>query len=149
MSKKKPTLSPYVTESEKKWFADRYGRPNTGAGLAISSFPFFYTQAILELKEVFTRQEIIAITDCLNGVMFQPMWGTRPEALMANLSDFEELENGISRHETDPKALIDKIKSLSVLAVYFLQDEISLWWKSEPAPKFDELFKTIKIKADE
>jgi predicted 3-demethylubiquinone-9 3-methyltransferase (glyoxalase superfamily) len=55
-----------------------------------------------------------------------------PEVVLAGLEDAEKFDHLSDRWGIDFEVLINKIKSLSVAGLYFLQEEIDRFW-NEPS----------------
>jgi hypothetical protein len=84
-----------------------------------------------ELKGEFTEQEVIAMVDRQNGLMLTPDYQVSHAVYTQCLLDFEHYESGLSRRGVDAKALCYKVQQLSVLQLYFWQEEIDRFWNAE------------------
>lgn len=102
----------------------------SGISLIVEPFDRLLRITISELKGFFTREELIAILDSQNGVMLTPDFIYNKAFFLAQLEDFEMLENGISKHGADPVSLFDKIKTMPSVQVYYFILDIHLFWNS-------------------
>lgn len=103
---------------------------NAGISLIVEPFDRLRRVTINELKGYFTREEIVALVDSLNGTMLTPEFIYNKQFWVIQLEDFENLENGISRHSANSKILLEKIENLSQSQVYFLLIDIHIFWNS-------------------
>lgn len=118
-----------------------------GAQTAIEGFLAIRINTLAEIKKAgFSYAEIMAIVASLNGTMTS---GARMQcnkaAFMAHMEDFQELESGISQFEADPKPLLEKLNSLTAAQIYFLQDEIFVWWERSDEQPLEEFIKTMAL----
>lgn len=108
----------------------------TAYGKAISStiegmtegFLAIRNHTLLELKGIFTRDELVALTDSLNGTLLEENFKPNKSMAIAHLEDFEQFENGISRHGANSDQLLAKVGNLTAAQIYFLQEEILKFW---------------------
>lgn len=103
---------------------------------------------LLEIKGFFTREELVALTDSLNGTLLEENFKPNKSMAIAHLEDFEQFENGISRHGADPDQLLAKIGNLTSAQIYFLQEEILRFWNVDNLSgerSFDEFVKNFTI----
>lgn len=118
-----------------------------GAQIAIEGFLAIRINTLAEIKKAgFFYAEMMAIVASLNGTMTS---GARMQcnkaAFMVHMEDFQELESGISQFEADPKTLLEKLNSLTAAQIYFLQDEIYLWWERSEEQPLEEFIKTMTL----
>lgn len=102
----------------------------SGISLIVEPFDRLLRITISELKGFFTREELIAILDSQNGVMLTPDFIYNKAFWVAQLEDFEMLENGISKHGAVPNDLFAKIKTMPSVQVYYFIIDIHLFWNS-------------------
>lgn len=83
---------------------------------------------LLELKGIFTREEMIALTASLNGTLLEENFKPNKSMAIAHLEDFEQFENGVSGQGANFEKLIEKVNKLTAAQIYFLQEEILRFW---------------------
>jgi len=87
--------------------------------------------ATREVTGMFTRQELIAMIDALNGtlinreILFVPGW------LVIEMQDAEALDGTCSRHGADAGELIAKLDTLNHTQAYALYNLIRGFWMSD------------------
>lgn len=143
-------ISTKISDQDEKDLIETYKTRYDGAQKAIEGFLAIRAYSLAELRKVnFTSDELIAIISSLNGTMTS---GARMQcnqgAFIAHMEDFESLESGISRYEADPVSLLSKVKLLTAAQVYFLQDEIYLWWDRHEQQGIADFVKTLQPKAE-
>lgn len=118
-----------------------------GAQTAIEGFLAIRINTLSEIKKKnFTHAEIMSIVASLNGTMTSgPRMQCNQSAFMAHMQDYEELENGISQYEADPETLYKKLSNLTAAQIYFLQDEIYLWWKRSEEQSLESFIETMTL----
>lgn len=101
-------------------------------GAAEKIIPAFFQirkYTLTELKGIFTREEITALADSLNGTLQDANFQANKGVARAHLQDFEIYQYGVSRHGAALPELLEKIASLTASQVYFLQEEINIMWE--------------------
>lgn len=96
---------------------------------------------LLELKGIFTREELVALTDSLKGTLLEENFKPNKSMAVAHLEDFEQFENGISRHGANPEELFEKFQKLTSAQIYFLQEEILRFWERSQEMKLEDFIK--------
>lgn len=81
----------------------------------------------------FSREELTGLVASQNGVMITPQFWGQKWAIIHQLQDFENLEQGISTHGADFDTLLEKIQGLTDLEMLFLHEEIYRFWNEAPA----------------
>lgn len=87
--------------------------------------------ATREITGMFTREELIAMIDALNGtlitreILFVPGW------LVIEMQDAEALDGRCTMHGADSGQLIAKLQGLSQVQTYALYNLIRGFWDSE------------------
>lgn len=109
---------------------NNFGGLQAGISLIVEPFDRLRALTISELSGYFTEEELIALADSQNGVMLTPDYIYNKAFLIAQLEDFETLENGISRRNANPKKFIEKINKLSQPQVYFLLLHTHIFWNN-------------------
>ena len=125
-------------------------RPTTAAQNILELFASLRRAVLIELKGIFTREEIIVLADIYNGVM--PTWKylSSKEMLIAEVEDGEHFDGTCTRHEADIHKLIEKIKELSAAHVAILQLELYRFWNVQgdggygsPSPNLEKLIEFL------
>lgn len=83
-----------------------------------------------ELKGYFSKEELVSLIDSQNGTMLTPDFIYNKSFWVFQLQDFEQLENGISRHGADSEVLMDKLNKLSQSQVYIFLMDIHIFWNT-------------------
>lgn len=123
------TMTVRTSEQISNLLTQYAGTKSAGAIRATEGFVFIRRYTLHELKGLFTRAEFIALTDSQNGTMLVPEYQANKGMLIAHMDDFELLEGGVTRHEANWEKLKAKLERLTASQVFFLQDEISLFWE--------------------
>lgn len=121
-------------------------RPTTAGQIAIELFNSIRRATIIELKGIFSREEIIVMTDCFNTLI--PTWRylTNQEIFLAEIIDGQHFDGVCDRHNADFDALTRKIRALSSAQVAVLHLELYRFWNVEgdkgygaPSPDMEKL----------
>lgn len=97
-----------------------------------------------EIAGLFTKNEALAIANAFNGTMVMEQLVARPEVIVAQLSDSEELDGGVQIFGADPEVLLQKLRTLKAAHAYYLLREVVLWWHSSQ-PDQEVLFKKLRV----
>jgi hypothetical protein len=120
-----------LSESEKM-----YGKKITGLQIAAAGYFDIQRRTLEEIRGVFTRNELYAIADNLNGVMRDPRMMCDARMLVLHLIDGEKYEGVLSKWEISAPskkkgaAFFDKLEALTSAQCYFLQDAVFRFWES-------------------
>lgn len=98
-----------------------------------------------EIAGMFSKEEVLAIANAFNGTMVMEQLVARPEVIVAQLSDSEDLDGGVQLFGADPEALLQKLRGLKAAQAYYLLREVVLWWHSSPSPEQEVLFKKLRV----
>ena len=125
-------------------------KPTTAAQTVIEVFGYLRRATLGELKGMFTREEIIALSDSFNGLM--PTWQImcNTAVFVAHTADAEKFQYSISSHGADPAVLLEKLSKLSAAQATILQLELVVFWNNaaensygSPAPDLEKLIKML------
>ena len=111
-------------ERLEKIFGSAYG------GVQATTEFFFIQRNLVQksLKGIFDRQELIALYDMHNGIMFQPEMAQKA-ILIATIEDSELYEGTLSNHSVDMGKITEKIEhKMTDILVFWLIFEISQFW---------------------
>lgn len=117
-----------LTEDVRNELKNLYGSHAAGLEFHIPGMLKLRQYTLHELRGVFTKEELTAIVDSQNGTMLVVDYLPNVGVMAAHLEDFEKFENGISRHGANPQVLLQKINKLTASQVYWLQDDIKVFW---------------------
>lgn len=117
-----------VEEIESRW-----GSGYRGTEKAIKAYNRLSRISLENIKGVFSREELYALIDCQQGVIFDPTWASQKKALIFSLEDAEKYDNLSGRWNIDFSKLIETINQLTVSQLYFLQEEIDRFWNHKEA----------------
>lgn len=106
-------------------------KPATAAQTVLELFTAMHRSTILEIRGLFTRDEItaLALYAKTKKPVLQVMCNTSIYAL--DIEEAEKYKSSISAYGVDPNTLIDKIKKMTSAQVAILQLEIFSYWKRE------------------
>ena len=146
---KDKTVTITVTQKLADEFSALYKNHTAGMRLSAETFMQLRTSTMYELKGKFTKPEIIALTDNLNGTMMQVEYATNGNMLIAHIEDGEKYEGVCSKHGANLNDLSAKIASLTSAQVLFLQDEINRFWNEpkaygSPTPDLDKFIEAMQ-----
>lgn len=137
-----------LSEQTQKELKELYGTTYSAMQEIIETYLKMRNYTLWEIKNIgFSKEELIALIDSLNGLMLDASMSCSASALSAQMADFEELKSGISRHEAHPETLLAKLKTLTAAQSHFLQFEIKRFWEnnlSEGALSLEEFIKTLQ-----
>jgi hypothetical protein len=136
------TVSTRLDETIIKQLEEIYQKPGTGASVAAEAYVFIRRHTLRELKGMFSREELIGMISNLNGTMQQAESQTNPVMFTAHLEDGEIYDALSLQYKFDFEILIQKVRKLTAAQVFFLQEEIRLFWENEgrDMEKFIERF---------
>ena len=124
-----------------------YGTKTAGMQQAIDGFIPLRQYTLREIQGTFTKSELIALTDFLRRMPIEdPLLRINKEALITLLLDNSELHDLSISHEIVYDDLIYKLNKLTAAQVYFLQSEISRYWKINKGKRYniDAFIETMK-----
>jgi hypothetical protein len=111
-----------------RYFEEDFKSVAAGAQHAAENYYQLKGQTARELKGRFTRQELIAMIDSLNGLFHTPMTQSSVQMFLIGMTDSEELDGTFTRHEADWNAFKAKAEQLTSAQVFFLQQLIKEFW---------------------
>lgn len=82
--------------------------------------------------------------DAQNGTMLVPDYQANVGVFLAHCEDFETLEAGFTRHQANFEDFAEKAKKLTSAQVFFLQQEIALFWESAHKTNLVDFINKIK-----
>ena len=100
---------------------------------ALNAYDALRRAALKEIKESFTREELLGLIDMQNGHLLSPQLQARVEVYLGSLEDAQQYDQLSIRWDFNYEILRRKIEFLSPNAVYFLQEEIDRFWKEPKA----------------
>lgn len=125
------TVSTRLDEAIIKQLEEIYQKPGTGASVAAEAYVFIRRYTLRELNGMFTREELIGMISNLNGTMQQPEFQANKSMFITHLEDGETYDNLSQQYAFDFIQLINKIRLLTSAQVFFLQEEIRLFWDND------------------
>jgi hypothetical protein len=127
------TVSTRLDEAIIKQLEEIYQKPGTGASVAAEAYVFIRRHTLRELKGMFKKEELIGMISNLNGTMQQPEFQANPVMFAAHLEDGETFDFLSQQYGFDFEILMQKVRKLTAAQVFFLQEEIRLFWYDEYA----------------
>lgn len=125
------TVSARVEDTILKQLEEIYGKPGTGASVAAEAYIYIRRYTLREIKGMFTREELIGMISNLNGTMQQPEFQANPAMFAAHLEDGEKFDFLSQQYGFDFETLMQKVQKLTAAQVFFLQEEIRLFWDND------------------
>ncbi len=125
------TVSTRLDEAIIKQLEEIYQKPGTGASVAAEAYVFIRRYTLRELKGMFTREELIGMISNLNGTLQQPEFQSNPVMFAAHLEDGELYESLSKQYGFNFGTLMQKVQKLTSAQVFFLQEEIRLFWDND------------------
>lgn len=106
-------------------------KPATAAQTILELFTAIHQSTILEMRGLFSKNEIIALAFYARSK--KPAWQSMGRTLLyANeIEEAEKYKSSISSYGVDPNALINKIKKMTSAQVAIFQLEIFSFWKRQ------------------
>lgn len=103
-------------------------KPSVACQTAVEICVWLRRAILLELKGIFSQQEVIALADAFNGLI--PTWQIMcsRETLYAEMEDAEKYQKTATNHGADPVVLLNKISQLNTAQATFLQLELWSYW---------------------
>jgi hypothetical protein len=135
-----------IDENVEKFFQQIDPKPTTAANTVIEIYTWLHRATCNELRGRFTREEIMALANSFKGLM--PTWQlmVNPAVLVTHTEDAERYQYSASMYNTDPVALIQKLKVLTSAQATVLQLELVNFWNhpmESNTDNFDNLFRTL------
>jgi len=142
MSKSQATSSYRTTEENKQSLIDLWGSVSAGTEKAVDAYVALRPRIIQDTMKKFSRSELSAMIDTLNGTMFQSQFASKPQMLAYEMEDGDKYDEIGEKWEIDVDLLVNKIKLLNPASCYFMQEEINRFWYNEneyggPGKKLD------------
>ena len=120
-----------ITDDSEKLLTPLFDNRNEAIQAAIDAYNSIRRYTLNEITGIFTREEIIAMVDNLNGTLLQPEYQANKDIYIAHLEDGEKFENLSARFEVDFKTLKAKVEGLTAAQIFFIQAEIERFWRQE------------------
>lgn len=125
----KENIGPRIEAKTKDFYTELFSSVNAGASYILEAFPAIYRITLArELKGVFTRPELMLVIDVCNGLMLTP--GIAGQHLPANVSDGIALDGLDKKWEIDGKALVAKLRGLSLAQLAIIEVWAQGFWES-------------------
>jgi hypothetical protein len=97
-----------------------------------------------ELKGRFTKNEILAICDNLNGTLLVPNYQHQAAFFWANLNEGNQLDGLFEKWELDAIGFETKVLSLTAAQCFFIQQAVVQSWETNTdTSDTNEKFKTL------
>ena len=116
-----------------------YGAKVTGFQEAVEGYFEIYRRTLEELKGRFSRDELCAVADNMNGVMLTKQFQANPKMLWVHLLDGDQYEGLFAKWGVDREAFGEKILALTAAQCYILQEAAYLFWYSGDKTALREL----------
>ena len=130
-------ITPRLSDKSATWLETNFKSIHAGAEYCLDSLPAVarvYTG--YELKGTFTADELKLMIDAMNGTALTPQFAG--QHLPGNVADGIALDGLDTKWEVDADQIKCKIKTLSVLDIFFLEIWIQgFWTQSENVDLYD------------
>jgi len=125
-----------------------YGSAYAGATRAAESFLWLKRSSLKGLKGKLSRQELTALVDSFKWSIFEEQYAIHHNMLIGHIEDSNQFESLGDRWGIDIPALIEKVNSMSIAEIFFLQEEIDRFWNVEcafgaPNPNLEKFLDTL------
>jgi hypothetical protein len=121
-------ITPRINEKSEEFFKTNFKSVNSGAEYLLESIPAVARiYAGYQLKGKFTADELKLIIDVMNGTMLTAQFAG--QHLLPNVQDGIALDHLDEKWEIDADKLKEKIKSLSIPDIFFLEIWIQGFWQ--------------------
>jgi len=122
------TISDTLLEELRLHFGDGHDNMNVSFSLSrlIGRYSYILYAHRAELHSKFSDNELSLILDSCNGVAFMEIVSMR--LLWANIADGIDIDQLDDKWEVDGAALVDKLRSLSLMENIAMVDAIKCWW---------------------
>lgn len=113
-----------------------------GAATVLDAWQYLRKNTLNELKGKFTEQELYALIDAHNGLIFEPKFA-RAELIKIEIEDTIKYSQFSQNWDFNEDEFFAKIESLSSAQAYFLLEEIQRFWNKLSAEEnsLDEFVK--------
>lgn len=122
-----------LNETTIKAAENTYGAKVTGAQKAVEGFFAIQRRTLYSIGRRFSKNELLAIMDNLNGLMPNPDMMCSGPILAHHLLDGNTYEGLFQKWSIDPDDFIERVTALQPSEAFFLQDAIYRAWQ-EPDP---------------
>jgi hypothetical protein len=104
-------------------------------GLQVAAEAYFELQmrTLYELKGMFSREEIMAICDNMNGSMISPEFASSSDMLMSYLQDGDKYDGLFRKWGIDGDDFLKRITALTSAQTWFLMDAVRRYWDQDSA----------------
>lgn len=119
-----------ITPSTEAQVKDLFDTQKGGLETAIESYLVMRKPVLDSIRELFGREELVALLDLHNGTMMNAKF-TSPELLARHLEEAEELEATCTRHGADLENMKTKILGLTHPQSLYLIHECYRFWYTD------------------
>lgn len=122
-----------LSKDDAQKLATLYGSVYAGIQKSVAAFSVLQSLSLIELKGMFTREEIIAMVDSLNGSIHEDRFMANKKMMLYGLEDSEALDKRFTMHGASFHDFNKKFNVLTSAQCYFLIEEIRRFWDDAPA----------------
>jgi hypothetical protein len=119
------------SERETKRLYEKYGSVYQGLKRAVSGYNALQPSTLAEIRGLFSREEVVAMTDSLNGTILDEGHMCSPAVMLFGFSDSERLDGRFTAHGADFSAFEAKFEGLTSAQCFFLIEEIRRFWEGD------------------
>lgn len=105
-----------------------YGNINAGVKAILDNYIVLRSNALSDLKGVFSDDELIYLISRQNGLFFDPKFAINKQITIIGIQDYFKMENSDIE---DFDNLINKLKNLSSFNIFFLNEFCNLFWTKD------------------
>jgi hypothetical protein len=127
-----------LSQNAEKNLPEIYGKKTPGAERAVECYLYIRRHTLLELRGIFTPEELKGMVDSYNGTLMDAQWMSNKDMAVGHLEDAERFEYISQKWGFDFDKFIQKVKKLTSAQIFFLQEEINRFWNYDSAYKSKE-----------
>jgi hypothetical protein len=133
--------APRITDKSAEWYKQSFPSVNAGLEYILDAFPALYQHTIHNLKDRFSRGELMLMIDVNNGLILTPR--IAGQHLDAQVSDGIALDKLDEKWEIDGDVLNGKIAALTIFEAACLELWVQAFWERHEDLDIEEYVKEV------
>lgn len=129
-----------ISQTDAKKINSMYPTQKEGIETAMQNYLAIRDNALRELQGIFTREELIALVDMYNAIIYDPRFAG-PQFLQIQIEDAEAFESTVTRQSANLEQLIEKVKNLTHAQSLVLIEECWRFWNVGEHKNLDDFVK--------
>ena len=123
-----PKIGARITDQTAEFLRSTFGSVNAGGEYIAAAFPSLYQRTIRDMRGLFAAEELSLMIDGHNGTILNPSMAG--QHLEISVRDSMELDGTDKKWGVDRKALMDRIRPLSLFGRACLEIWACAYWSS-------------------